>query len=76
MKRKFSDFKHEEAPLLVSGVAVGSGCSTMVERTPHDSEVPSRRVLGFFFLVSPISSASIIQVPHGDATQLIFFYKK
>ena len=54
---------------------MGSGCSTAVEHTLCDREVvgsyPAR--CWAFPLLYLISSTSLIQVPHGDATQMIFF---
>ena len=53
----------------------GSGCRTAVECTPHDTEVVGLNPAGywaFYSLLYPISSASLIQVPQGGATLLIF----
>ena len=55
--------------------ALGAGCSAAVEGTPYDREVVgsnTARCWGFYSLLYPISSASLIQVPQGGATLLIF----
>ena len=55
--------------------ALGTGCSTAVDGTPHDREVVGSNPAGcwaFYSLLYPIISAPLIQVPQGSATLLIF----
>ena len=53
---------------------MGSDCSTSVEHMPRNREVvglnPARYWI--FSILYPFSSATLIQVPRGDATLLIF----
>ena len=53
---------------------VGSSCSTVVEHTPYDREIVGSNpaMCWAFSLLYLISSALLIQVPHGGATLLIF----
>ena len=56
----------------------GSGCSTTVERTSSKQRgrgFESCRVLCFFSFLYPLSSASLIQVPQGGETLIIFLQK-
>ena len=67
---------------ITFGTMSGSGCSTMVEHMPAEQNsrgigIESHQVMGLLsFLLYPISSASLVQVPNGGATLLIFTFKK
>ena len=73
-KNMFLGLFFAQLDFLIIFASKGSGCSTAVECTPHIREVMGSNPAGFraFSLLYPLSNSSLIQVPQGSATLLIF----
>ena len=65
----------ESTRFLAITSTLGSGCSTVVELTPHNREVVGSnpaRCWAFLSLLYSLSTVSLIQVTQGGTTLLIF----